>query len=407
MRYFVFLALYLEAACSLPSFLEKQIQEDMYGHAPFGQVEIEESWQRAKDLPLFFRCKMLEGKTYIQAAEETKNNARYWVVRNALEELARKRQLHFLDAIFCLQDRFDGLEGRVPIFAFSARKGAPNAALMPDCEALNPIDRRYLISSMKQASRAHPWDSKRETVFWRGTPTGLDETERIVSKSWKNPRHKLVQMSLDEPNLANAEFTHTYRASDYGVNPPPSSPGYWENILPVSQPVHPEDHLEYRYLIDLDGHSTCFSRTFWILLSNSVLFKQITENRQWFYQGLKPYVHFVPVAEDLSDLKEIYAWCRLHEKECLQISMESSRFALEQLGYEQNLDYLSQLLQAYESLSLEKPKLTKKDQRDWSCRLKYGWYKLKRHVKKWTSLPVASRWRFYAKKDRADFSRGN
>lgn len=383
----------LKIDSSLSWFLEKQIQEDLQ-RKTFDAKAIESSWNRLKDKPLFLRCKVVQRRLYIQATKETKNNARYWIVRHALETFIKAKQITSLDCIICLRDCFDGIQNSVPILAFSANKKSINVALIPDCEALNPIDRRYLIQAIQKASLMHPWPSKKATIFWRGTPTGEDETARITSRSWINPRHQLVQMSLNHPTWVDAEFTYTYRASDYQKNEqdllPVSSPAYWRNILPVSQPVHPKDHLLYRYLIDIDGYSTCFSRTFWILLSNSVLLKQTTNYKQWFYQGLKPYIHFIPLKSDLSNLEEQYKWCLEHEQECRCISEEASQFALNYLSYEKNMGYLLRLLQVYSSLCASEPNLTETDERDRAYYLKYTWHKLKRYAKKWTHLPVAS-----------------
>ncbi|HAB99004.1 MAG TPA: hypothetical protein DCE71_04205 [Parachlamydiales bacterium] len=378
----------------LPPFFEQQIVNDLT-RAPFDANEVESSWLRVKDQGPFLRCKIIQRKLFIQASLETKNNARYWIIRNALEQLIRTKQLASLDCIITLLDSFNGIQNSIPIFTFSASEDAINVALIPDCEALNPIDRRYLVESMQKGSKKYPWDHKKSLIFWRGTPTGLDESMHIAARSWLNPRHKLVQMSLDDPSWIAAEFAYTYRGSDYTKNKqgklPVSSPAYWEGILPVSQPVHPQDHLLYRYLIDIDGYSCCFSRTFWIMLSNSLLFKQESKNRQWFYHGLKPYVHFIPLHEDLSNLRQQYLWCLEHENECVEMSQKATQFALDYLGYQKNLGYLLKALQVYGSLSKDEPVLTKKDERDWIYHVKWMWYKGKRYIKKLTNLPIAAK----------------
>ena len=39
-----------------------------------------------------------------------------------------------------------------------------------------------------------------------------------------------------------------------------------------------------------------------------MLFLQEREFEEWFYQYLVPYVHFIPLRNDLSDLEEKYNW---------------------------------------------------------------------------------------------------
>jgi hypothetical protein len=61
------------------------------------------------------------------------------------------------------------------------------------------------------------------------------------------------------------------------------------NISPIDYatfPVPYDAHMKYKYLISLDGNGAPWLRVPWILLSNSVLIKQDSENIQWFYPGL-------------------------------------------------------------------------------------------------------------------------
>jgi hypothetical protein len=41
---------------------------------------------------------------------------------------------------------------------------------------------------------------------------------------------------------------------------------------------------------------------------------------------LVPFVHFVPVAHDLSDLNEVYEWCTTHLRECEEIAANGRSF---------------------------------------------------------------------------------
>ncbi len=52
--------------------------------------------------------------------------------------------------------------------------------------------------------------------------------------------------------------------------------------------VKTEDSLQYKYLMDIDGNTCGYQRLYWTLLSNSLVFKQVTENKQWYYNALIP-----------------------------------------------------------------------------------------------------------------------
>ena len=65
----------------------------------------------------------------------------------------------------------------------------------------------------------------------------------------------------------------------------------------------------------------------WIMLSNSVLVKQETSKIEWFYAAMQPYVHYVPVNENLSDIFKQLEWMKSHDSELQKISMNAQNFA--------------------------------------------------------------------------------
>lgn len=49
--------------------------------------------------------------------------------------------------------------------------------------------------------------------------------------------------------------------------------------------------------------------------------------RQWYYDRLDPWTHYVPVAADLSDLAERVQWCRDNDDACQAIAATGQRLA--------------------------------------------------------------------------------
>ena len=60
--------------------------------------------------------------------------------------------------------------------------------------------------------------------------------------------------------------------------------------------------LSDRGVFDVDGNSNAWSSFFWKLRSGSVTLKVESPFEQWYYGRLKPWVHYVPVAANLSDV---------------------------------------------------------------------------------------------------------
>ena len=65
-----------------------------------------------------------------------------------------------------------------------------------------------------------------------------------------------------------------------------------------------------------------------ILASGSVLLLQHRWS-QFFYPGLKPWIHYVPLKYDISDLIERYEWLIAHPSQAKIIGENGQRFAKE------------------------------------------------------------------------------
>lgn len=57
-----------------------------------------------------------------------------------------------------------------------------------------------------------------------------------------------------------------------------------------------------------------------------VLFHHETPLKDYFYDKIKPWVHYVPIREDLMDLKERYDWAESHPNEARKISERATEF---------------------------------------------------------------------------------
>ena len=79
-----------------------------------------------------------------------------------------------------------------------------------------------------------------------------------------------------------------------------------------------------RYLLSLDDNDTL---RFQKLASNAVVLMVPPKYDTWFCElALKPMVHYVPICEDMSDVRDQVDWCRSHEDECEQIRTQAHEF---------------------------------------------------------------------------------
>ena len=79
-------------------------------------------------------------------------------------------------------------------------------------------------------------------------------------------------------------------------------------LEPLVEPIFPMgDFQRYRAILDIDGNS--WSSRFGLLMCyNSVILKVEPKYVDYFFDSLQPWVHYVPVQYDLSDLITQAAW---------------------------------------------------------------------------------------------------
>lgn len=67
---------------------------------------------------------------------------------------------------------------------------------------------------------------------------------------------------------------------------------------------------------------------------------QSAQQHSKFYDAeLEPWVHYVPIKEDLSDLEEKVLWARAHDAEVRAVAERGTRFARERLSMQDVLEY--------------------------------------------------------------------
>jgi len=103
------------------------------------------------------------------------------------------------------------------------------------------------------------------------------------------------------------------------------------------------DHTKYRYLIDVQGRGWS-ARTKVLFFSHRPVFLVDRKYKEYWYEWIEPYYHYIPVKEDLSDLVKQIDWAETHPTECQMIADNAYLFAIENLTREAAIKYLSNLL---------------------------------------------------------------
>jgi hypothetical protein len=96
----------------------------------------------------------------------------------------------------------------------------------------------------------------------------------------------------------------------------------------------PVEQLQYKYLLDVDGWSNAWDGLVWKLYSGSLVIKVKSVWKQWYYDDLIEYVHYVPVNNDFSDLKYIIQWCLKNDEKCKEIIKNAKEFVKTKLDFD-------------------------------------------------------------------------
>lgn len=201
---------------------------------------------------------------------------------------------------------------RVPLLTFSRRFDDHYSLLYPDPAFM---DNGYAPEREKidEIEKVLDWNKKTPTLFWRGASSGLGmggdewmECERIALA--------LAAKRLGRPDMLDAKI------SLVDVNPEcPAYNGMYDLGL-VGEYRDFYDFLSYRYLIDVDGHSSAWRSLFLKLYSKSAVVKIKGDHLQWYYDRLLPWINYVPVRQDSKDIEEIYHWLCAHDGAAREIA---------------------------------------------------------------------------------------
>lgn len=180
-----------------------------------------------------------------------------------------------------------------------------------------------LLKNISQEKTKYPWNKKISKLFWRGGTTGgVYDIKSILHLD----RLKLTILSSIFPNILNAKFAGYF--SQFSKDEKGEKLKEFIKTLNLTdkEKVSEKDHLQYKYLISVDGNAATGTRVPWIMSSNSVLVKQESNKIQWYYKALEAYKHYIPLKNDLTDLPKIFTWLENNQDELQNIIRNANIF---------------------------------------------------------------------------------
>ena len=192
------------------------------------------------------------------------------------------------------------------IVSFNKKYGHKNQVVFP---------LSYYTSKYFSRRDIQPFHEKKMALIWRGSTTGdfygqgLNHHLRylFIKKTWD------IHDEIDVGFSNFVSWTYEQNKDAFRIYQKPYM-------------THSEI-FEHKFVLNLEGNdvSSLFPYT---LASNSCPLHNypFSWETYFFGGGLEPYVHFVPVKSDGSDLVQQYEWCKNNLEKCEEITQNGKRY---------------------------------------------------------------------------------
>ncbi len=150
------------------------------------------------------------------------------------------------------------------------------------------------------SATAVDYRDKQTRAMWRGSTTGIRPTSR-----WRTlPRAILCEIGAQNAEFFDCGITHVVQC----VSPEETNEVTHSDL--IKSTVRSLDFDKYRFHIDIDGNTNSWPGLFIKLLSGGTVFKVASPEgyRQWYYDRLIAWHHYVPVESGMGDLIDKVKW---------------------------------------------------------------------------------------------------
>lgn len=104
-----------------------------------------------------------------------------------------------------------------------------------------------------------------------------------------------------------------------------------------------EYYTNYQVSLVLGGIGAAFRTARHLSAGQAIVLQDFTYE-EWYYRYMTPYVHYIPLQQDLSDLKEIMLWIRENPDKVKAIAEKGKEFYYEYLSFPNNEEHWYELV---------------------------------------------------------------
>lgn len=176
---------------------------------------------------------------------------------------------------------------------------------------------------------------KQSIMVWRGKPTGYgfgnnipfrSVSREVLMENWYNRAPFVdIGLTLTKKDLVKYKKFEQFKKPELSI----------------------DELLEYKYILSIEGNDVATNLK-WIMASNSLVVMPTPQIESWFLESeLKPFVHYLPLKDDFSDLEEQYFWAEKHPEECLKMIQNANEYVRPFLDEKKERQKLSKILCKY------------------------------------------------------------
>jgi hypothetical protein len=247
-----------------------------------------------------------------------------------------------------------------PIFQYNRLNHDSHAILWP-LHHYHTIDNPYFLE--RHFSDPIRFEDKQPKICWRGMPTGggfdlqrntavgIEKLVAHFAAGSINAETLREQLLLIKRYKFVALFSgHALFDAGFAISNPNQQflaqhEGFAGYLKP---PLTKWEHCRFKYLVALSGWDVATS-FYWMLGTNSVVFKESYEHEVFADCHFKPWVHYVPISPDFDDIIAKYEWCETNTNACLVMVKNANAVCQKLLSRDLRRKILGAVINRYEN----------------------------------------------------------
>ncbi|KAL7472978.1 hypothetical protein ACHAXS_013357 [Conticribra weissflogii] len=181
-----------------------------------------------------------------------------------------------------------------------------------------PVDE---YKALVQSGSVTKWEDKKPILIWRGGATGVGYHEKHLLQNHTHCGlriHAVRKYFRADQDVVDVAYQHPMKVTRGGC----VDTNYHFRDTHTTM----EEQLKFKYILSIEGNDVA-SGLKWQMASNSVVFMPRPMVASFFMEDLLvPFLHYVPVNDDLSNLVEMVEWARKNDEKCRWISDQATKF---------------------------------------------------------------------------------